>query len=90
MTNNDDAEHSSLGAALTDLSDSATGLSSELVALNEAVDALQTSTEQFGDTQATASKTLAKAATELSTVSDGEATAAATSESTGWSAVADD
>lgn len=77
-----------LGTALASLSESATGLGSELQALNDAVDNLQISTAQCGENQRTASESLAKAATELSPAS--EPTPSTQSSANSWSAATDD
>jgi len=59
------ADEQNLGASLTDLSNSADGLSERVRSLNRAVDDLQVSTERWGKRQQAASKELSRAADSL-------------------------
>jgi len=82
------ADEQNLGASLTDLSNSADGLSERVRSLNRAVDDLQDSTERWGERQQEASEELSRAADSLRAGSTGQPSTAGNA-STGF-APADD
>jgi hypothetical protein len=83
-------DNESLGDVLTDLSNSATGLSANVQALKRAMNDLETSTERWSENQAAASESLTRAAENIASSGRDGPTVDAEASSSGFDAVADD